>query len=347
MRLNQSSHVAVRRWLLSISLFVLLIVLVGGVTRLTRSGLSMVDWRPIMGIIPPIGEAEWTKVFEAYKQFPEYKHVNYNMNLAEFKGIFFWEYFHRILGRTVGLLFFVPWFYFILRRKIKGSLVFKTGFGFILGGMQGLMGWYMVKSGLVDMPQVSHFRLTAHLSLATIIIVYFYWLYLGLKNQDSPRASSIRIPTEVRWLSRGLLGLVFIQILWGGFVAGLKAGKVFNTFPSMHGSYFPAGAFTEVPKWINFFNNKGLVQFVHRNIAYLIILTAVLLFVTVSRKMGSCKMQKLTALILGSVVLQIVFGIATLLLFVPVSLASIHQVFGLILLLMVVNLNFRVSRAEF
>lgn len=337
----------VQKWLLSICAFVLFILVVGGLTRLTRSGLSMVDWRPIMGVVPPIGETQWQETFDAYKQFPEYQKINYNMNLEEFKGIFFWEYFHRILGRLVGLLFIIPWLYFLFTRKIRGSFVWKSFFGFILGGGQGLMGWYMVKSGLVNDPHVSHYRLTAHLALAIIIICYFYWLYLGLKEIDRARLRSMSVPKPIRWMASGLLVSVFVQILYGGLVAGLKAGKVFNTFPKMHGSWFPAGAFTESPIWINYFSNPGLVQFMHRSLAWFIVALCIVLFVAITKQMGGGRLQRNMTLVLGICFIQFCLGVATLLMFVPLGLASIHQVTAIILLLSVLSLNYKISRAEF
>lgn len=344
---GENRNAGVRKWLLSICAMVLIILIVGGVTRLTRSGLSMVDWRPIMGIVPPITDSEWNAVFDAYKQYPEYQKVNYNMELSEFKGIFFWEYFHRLLGRLVGLLFLIPWVYFLVRNKIRGRFIGKTFFGFILGGAQGLMGWYMVKSGLVNDPHVSHYRLTAHLSLAVILLCYFFWMYLELKEEDNPRIQSIRVPVDIRLMSKLLFVLVFGQILYGGMVAGLKAGKVFNTFPKMHGTWFPEGAITESPAWLNLFNNPALVQFMHRSIAWAILGLSLVLFIWTSKKMGNCRIQRSVGRVLFLCLIQFGLGVATLLMFVPVSLASIHQVVAMVLLISCLNLNFRVSRAEF
>lgn len=337
----------VRRWLLGICGFVLLIVLVGGVTRLTRSGLSMVDWRPIMGTLPPINETQWNEAFEAYKQFPEFKEINYNMELDEFKGIFFWEYFHRLLGRLLALLFLIPWLFFVFTRRLRGPLVFKSLFGFLLGGCQALLGWYMVKSGLVDQPHVSHYRLVAHLSLALLICVYFYWLYLSLREESLgiPR-SSIRVPSHFKFISRFGFGLLIFQIVYGGLVAGLKAGLVFNTFPKMHGSWFPAGAFTIKPEWLNWLDNPGLVQFVHRTTAWILVAICISLLVLAYKHLGGTRLLSATKWLVFICFIQFVLGVSTLLMAVPVSLGASHQLVAAILLLSFFRLNFQIQRAS-
>ena len=229
---------AVAAWLAACAALVAIMVLVGGVTRLTHSGLSIVEWQPLVGTLPPLSEGDWQVVFEKYKQTPEYRLVNFGMSLAEFKGIFWWEYAHRLLGRLIGLAFFVPLAWFWFRGRLDRRLAWKLLGVFALGGLQGAMGWYMVKSGLVDDPRVSQFRLTAHLGLAFLIFGAMLWIALDLfhpRRNASPNAPS--------WLAGWVAALVFLQVLLGGLVAGIRAGKAYNTFPLMNGHVVPPETF--------------------------------------------------------------------------------------------------------
>ena len=227
-------------WLFICSAMVFAILVVGGVTRLTHSGLSIVEWKPIVGVIPPLNQSEWDETFEKYKKTPEYQKVNHQMELDEFKGIFFWEYWHRVLGRLIGAVFLLPFLYFWLRRKIDRPLVPKLLGIFVLGGLQGAMGWYMVKSGLVDDPRVSQFRLTAHLSLAFLIFISMMWVALDLltARQRSTASEALR---KLQRTGIMLAILAFYTVVTGGFVAGIRAGKAYNTFPLM--SFSSAGEF--------------------------------------------------------------------------------------------------------
>jgi len=252
-------------WLLACCALVFIMVVLGGVTRLTRSGLSIVEWDPIMGAIPPLSAPQWEATFDKYKQTPEYQKVNTGMSLSEFKSIFWVEYAHRLFGRSIGLAFLLPFLYFLLKGSIKRPLVPKLVIMFVLGGLQGALGWYMVRSGLVDEPRVSAYRLTAHLALAVVIYSYIFWTALGLL-----------FPAEAKAGARGLrrfgiaaTGLIFAMILSGGFVAGNKAGFAFNTFPLMNGRFAPEGLYALQPWWTNLFENIATVQFNHRLIAYL------------------------------------------------------------------------------
>lgn len=217
-------------WLVFVCLMIFAMVIIGGITRLTDSGLSMVEWKPLMGAIPPLTEAEWLRVFDLYKQYPEYQKVNSGMELSEFKFIFFWEYFHRLFGRLIGVVFFIPYVYFLFKKKIEKKLNKKLFIAFILGGLQGLMGWYMVKSGLIDRPDVSHFRLAAHFGLALTIIGYIFWIILGQINFSNQKL--IYYP-KLFWSLAILLVILSVQIIYGAFVAGLDAGLAYNTFPTM------------------------------------------------------------------------------------------------------------------
>jgi cytochrome c oxidase assembly protein subunit 15 len=306
-------------------------VVVGGVTRLTGSGLSMVQWAPLMGILPPLSDAEWQHTFELYKQYPEYQKINYHMEVDDFKSIFWLEYWHRILGRIIGLLFFIPMVYFIVRKKVRPGLAIKLVAMFILGGLQGLMGWYMVKSGLVSDPHVSQYRLTAHLGLAVIIYGYIFWVALGLllpekDNDAAPVSSNIRLAS---WL---LLLLVFITAMSGGFVAGLKAGFAYNTFPLMGGQWIPEGILSLQPAWHNFTENVATVQFQHRVLAITLLILISLFWFIAIRTNPAPRLKAGLHLMLLMIIVQVILGISTLVLGVPISLAAAHQA-GMVLLI--------------
>ncbi len=311
------NHRAVIFWLMSVCLVVYLMIIVGGATRLTQSGLSMVDWQPVAGIIPPITESEWAEEFNAYKQYPEYQKINKGMSLDEFKSIFYWEYGHRVLGRFIGVLFFVPFVYFLIRRQVDSRYVPRLWVALVLGGLQGLMGWYMVKSGLVDVPRVSHLRLSAHLFLALLILVYLIWLILDIQGTGRVRADS-RLRTMVM-VTAGLLGL---QILYGAFTAGLKAGHGFNTWPLMHGQFLAEAAVMMQPFWHNFVENGVMTQFIHRWVgAALVLAVAYTTWLALQADQVKVEVLALAALTL----VQFMLGVATLLMNVPVVLGSLHQ----------------------
>ena len=326
------------------------IVVVGGVTRLTRSGLSMVEWKPIKGVLPPLNQADWEKEFEKYKQYPEYKKLNQGMSLADFKFIFFWEFIHRILGRLVGLVFFIPFMYFWWRGKLRGVLARRAAVAFVLGGMQGLLGWFMVKSGLVNQPHVSHYRLAAHLLLAFFIIQYILWLVLDLARfeesagEESPASGGGESLKFLRILGWSLTGLITLQILYGAFTAGLRAGYVFNTFPLMKGALVPAGLFAMSPGWSNLFENPMTVQFIHRCLGYLIVLGVGVLLYYGRAAVGLDERGRKSLYLLGAVVvLQFILGILTLVLTVPLTLASLHQAGALVLLCAMVYVNYNLA----
>lgn len=315
---------AVIVWLIVCCTLVFAMVVLGGVTRLTRSGLSIVEWQPIVGTLPPLTDAQWEATFAKYRQTPEYLKVNLGMSLAEFKSIFWVEYAHRLLGRTIGLAFLLPFLYFLARRRIERRLAPKLVALFVLGGLQGALGWYMVASGLVDNPHVSPYRLTAHLGLAVLIYGYMLWIVFDLAR-GAPAAG---MDSGVRRYAWVYTALVFVMILSGGFVAGTRAGFAFNTFPLMNGAWVPPGALALEPWWRNPFENVATVQFDHRLIAYMLIAAGIGLWLAVRRRAAGA--QTAATLLLAALALQVLLGITTLLWVVPIPLAAAHQAGALI-----------------
>jgi len=336
--MNPASRRQVALWLFVCSAMVFATLIVGGVTRLTHSGLSIVEWQPLVGTVPPLSQADWVEVFEKYKQTPEFQKVNHAMSLDEFKGIFWWEYFHRVLGRSIGLVFLLPFLFFLLRRRIDRPLVPKLVGIFILGGLQGAMGWYMVKSGLVDDPRVSQYRLTAHLTLAFIIFIAMMWVALGLLSERGGRMVNQAI-LRLRRLGFWLALLALYMVVSGGFVAGIRAGKAYNTFPLMNGHFVPPEIWLPELGWLNLFNNMATVQFDHRLGAWLLAFLVPWFWWRLQRSAASARARLAGHALLLAVAGQIALGIATLLTFVPepvVTLAAAHQggamvVFGILL----------------
>ncbi len=314
-------------WLLVLCAMVFAMVVLGGVTRLTQSGLSMVDWRPLTGWLPPMGEAEWQAVFERYRQFPEYKELNYGMGLGEFKSIFWLEYAHRLWGRVIGLVFLLPLVFFALRGWIGRRLAPRLVVIFALGAGQGVLGWYMVQSGLVLEPDVSQYRLVAHLAAALLIHGYMFWVALSLLGVggegETRQAAGRRFALLITvWIA--------LTIVSGGFVAGLDAGLIHNSFPLMEGAVFPTSLMAETPWYINFFENLTTVQFDHRILAEALILLVLVFWLTMRRDLTGRRRLLLDGLALIALV-QLSLGIATLLLVVPIPLAATHQAGAFIL----------------
>jgi cytochrome c oxidase assembly protein subunit 15 len=310
---------------------IFVMVLLGGATRLNHSGLSMVEWKPLTGILPPLTQDEWEATFHKYQQFPEFKKMNRDMDLEGFKSIFWLEYIHRLWGRVIGLVFFIPFLFFLLKGWVDKSLVPKLIIMFILGGLQGLLGWYMVMSGLVDHPDVSQYRLTAHLGLAFLVYAYIFWVAIDLL-WPRPCGGPMHISNKNWWLALVLFILVFITVLSGGFVAGTDAGFTYNTFPLMGDRLVPTGLFTLEPAIRNIFENVTTVQFNHRLLAFTIF-TFVFVLWTMQLKINLLPRTRLAVhFLLAAVVLQLILGISTLLLIVPVSLGIAHQAGALILL---------------
>ena len=327
---------AVAAWLLACCALVFAMIVVGGMTRLTHSGLSITEWQPIVGTLPPLSEADWAVAFSKYQATPEYQLVNHGMALADFKGIFWWEYFHRLLGRLIGVVFFVPLAWFAMRRAIPAGYGGKLVGIFVLGGLQGAMGWYMVKSGLVDDPRVSQFRLTAHLLLAFVILGAMLWVALSLLAPA--RAALDARGRAVRRFARAVLALVVVMIGTGGFVAGIRAGFAYNTWPLMNGHLVPPELFVIEPWWRNFFYNMATVQFDHRLMAYVLAIAVPVLWWKVRTLPGAAPRARTGAtLLLAMLALQVGLGIATLLLVVPLPLAAIHQAGAVLVFALAVN----------
>jgi cytochrome c oxidase assembly protein subunit 15 len=307
-------------WLLACCALLFAMVVLGGITRLTHSGLSIVEWQPIVGALPPLDEGAWQETFSKYRETPEFRQINPGMDLAGFKRIFWWEYAHRLLGRLIGAAFFVPLLWFAIRGRIGGSLAWKLAAIFALGGLQGAMGWYMVQSGLVDNPRVSQYRLAAHLGVALVIYAAMLWTALDL---ILPRAAET--PRSLRRFAFALVALVFAMAISGSFVAGIRAGLAYNTFPLMNGHLVPPGMFVIDPWYLNFFNNIATVQFDHRALAWLLAILVPWFWVRVRRAPTVPRARRAADLLVAALALQIALGIATLLNVVPVPLAAAHQ----------------------
>ena len=310
-------------WLLICCTLVFVVVVVGGFTRLTHSGLSIVEWQPIVGVLPPLDEAAWQEAFRKYQHTPEYRLVNPNMSLPGFKRIFWWEYVHRLLGRLIGAAFLVPLLWFALRGRIARALAWKLAVIFALGALQGAMGWYMVQSGLVDDPRVSQYRLTLHLGIAFLIFAAMLWIALGLFFPRVSGASAVG--DGLRRFAVALAALVFVMVLSGGLVAGIRAGLAYNSFPLMNGQVIPSGFFALEPWYLNFFSNMATVQFDHRLIAWMLAFLVPWFWLRVRRAAAPRRARWAADLLLAMLALQIALGIATLLLAVPAALAAAHQ----------------------
>lgn len=324
---QQSRERIIASWLLLCCAMVFAMVVLGGVTRLTGSGLSMVEWDPIFGVIPPLTQDDWQVVFDKYRNSPEYQKVNMHMEVDDFKSIYWFEFAHRLLGRAIGTVFLVPFLFFLWRGWLRRPLIIpKLITMFVLGGLQGALGWYMVASGLVDNPHVSQYRLTAHLVAAFVIYAFIFWVALDLWSAQRTRASFDRLGLG----TLGFLLLVIITISSGGLVAGLKAGHAYNTFPLMDGRLIPEAIFLLEPRWHNFFENIATVQFDHRLLATLVLISGMLLWASTRKLPTALRLR--AHLLLGMIGVQVILGISTLLLHVPVPLASAHQAGALILL---------------
>ncbi len=295
-------------------------MVIGAITRLTESGLSMVEWRPLIGAWPPAGEAEWRRVFDLYRQTSEYQLANTGMSLTEFKTIFWWEYIHRLWGRLIGVVFAVPFVIFLVMKKVPRGLAPHLVALFLLGGVQGVIGWWMVKSGFVDRTDVSQYRLTIHLGMAFGILGYLLWVALGIVAPRGPTETGT--PRRMAWFT---LAVVSLTVLAGGLVAGVNAGKAYNTWPLMDGDIVPAGILELSPWWLNGFENIAAVQFDHRVLAYVSFLAIFWLWYSVRSARTSPRARRATTALAAMAVLQVILGIATLLLVVPLPLAVLHQ----------------------
>jgi len=315
---------AIAVWLFAVASLVFLMVIVGGATRLTDSGLSITEWRPVTGAIPPLSAADWQAELEKYRQIPEYKLVNRGMSLDEFKRIYWWEWGHRLLGRLIGVAFLVPFVWFVATRRIERALVPGLLAMFALGGLQGGLGWYMVMSGLSERVDVSQYRLAAHLGLAVVIYGYMLWVALGLWRTDTPRQEAA--PRGLRQGAVALVVLIFLQIIAGAFVAGLDAGLTYNSWPLMDGAWVPGGLLDLSPWWRNAFENLLTVQFNHRLLGYVLAAAALWHY----WRARSTARAGTAGAVLIAVLCQIALGIWTLLAVVPIGLGLAHQAGALI-----------------
>ena len=336
---------AVGYWLLACCFMVFAMAIIGAITRLTESGLSIVEWRPLIGAIPPLTGAEWLAVFDQYRQSPEYKLVNSGMTLPEFKYIFFWEWLHRLWGRLIGVVFAVPFVWFLIRRRIPKGFALKLLGVFALGGLQGFIGWFMVQSGLVDRPSVSHYRLALHLSLALLIYGLLLWLALALLRQSFPPIDDRRAD-GLHGLAWALLALLSTTIVWGAFVAGLDAGMLYNSFPLMGGKVMPPDMWSLTPRWLNLLENHGAVQFTHRVLA-VITAAGILFFWLRSRAVDlPSRLRGLCALLALAVCAQVGLGVATVVLVVPIPLAAAHQAGAIAVLSLLLWAMFELHRGR-
>ena len=320
---------AVIYWLLTGCILIFIMVVVGGITRLTHSGLSISNYKLISGTIPPMNEVEWNEAFDLYKQYPEYKKLNNTFTLQEFKDIYFWEWIHRVIGRFIGLVFIIPFIYFLIKKQLSKSTIKKAAILLIMGGFQGFLGWYMVKSGLVDRPDVSHYRLAAHLTTAFLTFAYTFWVALDLmfpnkKNINKKFRNFIRIG----------LAVLIIQIIYGAFVAGLDAGWIHNHWPFMNeGKLMHETVYIEQnPTYLNFLEGKSGVQFIHRTLAYIVVIFILSIWYKAKRiKLTSLQTKGINGLLI-MVGIQFLLGVLTLIYVVPVWLGVLHQVGAFILL---------------
>jgi cytochrome c oxidase assembly protein subunit 15 len=326
-------------WLFAVAALVLLMIVVGGITRLTESGLSITRWEPITGTLPPMGEAAWRDAFDLYRQSPQYQKVNTGMTLSEFKNIYFWEYIHRLLGRFIGLAFALPLLWFAAKRAIPRGYGWKLVALLALGGLQGAIGWWMVASGLVDRPEVSHIRLAVHLLTAFAIFGALIWVAMDLRRLAADEgARPVRMPTAAIWV----LSLLALQFLFGAYVAGLEAGFAYSSWPLMGDDWFPAETPMLAPYLRNFVDNPIVVQFVHRWLAFVFAAAAFLL----ARRAWARGLHAEAAALAGAVTVQILLGIFTLLTGVDLYVAAAHQGMAALVLAAVLVLAHRLGQAQ-
>jgi len=329
LRMPERDRRRIARWLWIIVAMTAAILAVGGITRLTQSGLSIVRWEPLMGVVPPLGDAQWADRFDQYRQFPEYRQLRQAMTLAEFKAIFFWEYLHRVLARGLGIVFLVPFVAFWARGRLPRPLLLRL-FGLLaLGAAQGVMGWLMVVSGLVDRPSVSHFRLAAHLGLALLIVSVAVWIARDMTVVAARTTVPRRTRQAVRRAVLAVGVLLWTQVAWGAFVAGLDAGLAFNTFPLMAGRFVPAQVFAPGPLLLNILQQPAAVQWMHRVFGTLLLIVMAGVAIRLGRTPVDRASRTFALTMLGMVAAQYLLGVLTLLWAVPLSLGVAHQVTAL------------------
>ncbi|HEX2759490.1 MAG TPA: COX15/CtaA family protein [Rhizomicrobium sp.] len=326
-------HGAVKWWLIIVAALIAVMVLVGGATRLTESGLSIVEWKPVTGTLPPLNEAQWVQAFEGYKAIPQYRELNAGMSLHEFKTIFWWEWSHRLLGRVIGAVYLLPFLYFLWRGAFGAELKKRLWVIFALGALQGAVGWWMVASGLTQRTEVSQYRLATHLILALIIFASIIWTLRRMRAPAEPV-----FPRRLKFSGVALLALTFVQLYFGALVAGLRAGRVYNTWPEIDGAFIPSAArlWFETPWWRNLFDNTLTVQFEHRMTAYALLILAVFHAVDAMRLRAGTVVVRGAWLLVAAIILQAGLGILTLLHQVPIDLALAHQAVAIVVLTLAV-----------
>lgn len=335
---SSKSLTPVVNWLISGCVLIACMVVIGGITRLTGSGLSITEWKPIMGALPPLNDAQWEEAFDKYKQIPEYTLKNQHMDMAGFKEIFFWEYLHRNWGRLMGLAFIIPFAIFWRRGLLRGWLTGRSWAILIGGGSVGALGWFMVYSGLQDNPDVSHYRLAIHLCAAFTVFSMVLWTVFDIRQG---RRSFATDGTPVGRWARLLLILLVVQIVWGAFTAGLDAGRMYNTWPLMNGEFMPENVTAFESAWVNFTDHRDGVQFVHRNLAWLVAAMFVGLAVHFRRE---ASMQGAWGWLLAAVLLQFVLGVLTVVTAVHIVLGVVHQLGALVLLAALLHVLHRSGR---
>ena len=322
-------------WLNVGILVLFLMIIIGGMTRLTDSGLSMVTWKPVTGVFPPLGIDQWEESFNHYKSFPEYKIINYNISLSEYKYIYYWEYLHRLLGRMIGILFLIPFLYFSYKGLLSKQLIKKLLIIFFIGGFQGFFGWYMVKSGLIDIPHVSHYRLAVHLSIAFLILSYISLTVTKLSKDYNFKFYERFILI--------ILILLFVQIAYGAFNAGLKTVNTVNTFPFYNGSIIPLSNITLNPVWLIFFENHYGVQIIHRFLG--LIITVLIMFFTYKSNQANNRIKLESQYLFVLILLQCIIGILTLISNASIVFALLHQFLAILIILFTIiikhNLKYR------
>lgn len=328
----------VARWLFFVSFLLLCMVVLGGVTRLTDSGLSITEWKPVTGAIPPLSQDAWEAEFAKYRQIPQYEQLNKGMSLDEFKQIYWYEWAHRLLGRLIGFAFLVPYLWFLLRGRLGRPMAWRLAGILVLGGSQGLLGWFMVASGLTERVSVSQYRLAAHLSLAFVIHAAVFWTALDLWRGRVVRVASFGLSRAAAIV----ILLLFLQIVLGAFVAGLDAGLAYNTWPLMDGDLVPTGMFTHQPAWLDPFENVITIQFLHRHAAEIVAIAIMALALAVRRRVPAA--SNAAGLLAAALVLQFLLGVWTLLAVVPVSLGALHQAGAFVLFTLGINLLHRLRR---
>ena len=333
----------VRIWLITVALMIAAMVLVGGATRLTESGLSIVEWKPVTGALPPLSHAEWKEAFDGYKAIPQYRQMNAGMSLDQFKTIFWWEWSHRLLGRVIGVVYLLPFLYFLWRGGLGAELKRRLWGIFALGALQGAVGWWMVASGLSKRVEVSQYRLATHLVLALLIFASIVWTLRRLRETPALLA-----PSRLKFTSIALLGLTFVQLYLGALVAGLRAGKIYNTWPDIDGGFIPSAArlFFDVPWWRNLFENTLTVQFEHRMVAYALFAVVVLHVIDAARSRVDRAVLDGALWLFGIASLQVTLGILTLLNQAPMDLALTHQAVAILVLTLVVFQAERLTRVR-